>query len=106
MPKLLGRKGLRTYWARAKVAHCQADRCLHPGQPIDYSGQRGPLALDVGHITPVAKQPSRRAWAITETRPEHAACNRTAGTVLGNRLRGVRRSRAKAATSLDTSRAW
>lgn len=109
MPKPLGRKGLRAYWVRAKVAHCQADRCLLPGRPIRYDDPPGPDSLDVGHIVPVAKQPGRRAWAITETRPEHRLCNQTAGTILGNRLRGMRRARAKSSTpsvGLDTSRAW
>lgn len=105
MPKMLGRKGLRSYWTKARVTQCHADRCLLPGRPIRYGGTPGPDSMDVGHITPVVKQPHRKAWAITETRPEHRLCNQTAGTILGNRLRGVRRARVKAA-SLDTSRAW
>lgn len=106
MAKLLGRKGLRAYWSKARVAQCQADRCLHPGRPIDYSGQRGPLALDVGHIVPAYLEPSRKLWAVTETRPEHAACNRKQGARIGGlRVHAKRRAR-RAVASLDTSRAW
>jgi hypothetical protein len=105
MSKLLGRKGLRAYWSKAKVAQCHADRCLYPGRPIDYSGARGPLALDVGHIMPAYLEPHRRLWAVTETRPEHSGCNRAQGSRIARRIaRGKRRARV--VVNLDTSRAW
>lgn len=106
MSTMLGRKGLRTYWVRAKVAQCHADHCLYPGLPIDYSGQRGPLALDVGHIVPAYTQPHRRAWAISETRPEHAACNRKQGARIGGIRVHAKRRTQRAVISLDTSRTW
>lgn len=106
----LGQKGLRAYWQRQRPTVCQADRCLYPGQPIRYGGERTPLHLDVGHKEFRALDPTRTAWWPHETRPEHQGCNRRQGASLGGRIiaqrRGHPRRPARRAPRLDTSRAW
>lgn len=107
-PKLLGRKGLRAHWNQAKIPQCHADRCLHPGVAITYSGPRGPLSLDVGHVVPAYLEPGRTLWAVSETRPEHSACNRAQGSRIAWRRwhAGGRSTRTVTTPTLDTSRAW
>ena len=103
--RMLGEKGLRAHWRKVRRAGCEADRCLHPGQPIDYDGPRGPLSLDVGHIRPQHLEPERRLWLVSETRPEHATCNRSQGArMLNPKIPWPRRK--PAAVRFDTSRAW
>ena len=96
-PKPLGQKGLRAYWQRLRLPDCEADRCLHPGQPIRYDPPRTRLSLDVGHIVPVHLTPHRTRWLPSETRPEHHDCNQRQGAVWGGRITGRRRKLRKAA---------
>lgn len=58
--------------------YCEADSCLLPGVPIQCGGPRTPAHLDVGHRIPRDRDP-RLTWDITDTRPEHARCNRSQG---------------------------
>jgi len=84
-------KALRTQWqayiratnAAGGAVYCQAGVCLLPNIPIRVDGPRTPAHLDVGHITPRILDP-RTTWTMEDTRPEHARCNRTAGTNLAN----------------------
>lgn len=78
---------IKAYWRQQRPEQCQAARCLLPGVPIRYDGERGPDSLDVGHKLGRDVDP-RRVWQVWETRPEHARCNRSAGATYGNRKRG------------------
>jgi hypothetical protein len=77
-------RAIRAYWIGIADPHCHATRCLLPGQPIRYTGRRGPDSLDVGHTTPRARD-TRTTWTIPDTRPEHARCNRAAGAKIRTR---------------------
>jgi 5-methylcytosine-specific restriction endonuclease McrA len=77
-------RAVRAYWVAVATPQCQAPRCLLPGVPIRYTGKRGPDSLDVGHRVPRARD-GRTTWAIADTRPEHARCNRSAGAYIGKR---------------------
>jgi hypothetical protein len=82
---------LATRWGRGEPMHCEADRCLLPGLPIQHGGTRTPAHLDVGHRVPIVLDP-RRTWTIDDTRPEHARCNRSAGVNLGRKLASLRKA--------------
>ena len=110
MPTLrpLGRIALRRYWLNLKPQRCLADHCLHPGYPIQYGGKpHHPLSLDVGHTVPAMLNPTRRAWWPSETRPEHADCNRTQGARWGGLIAARKRTPQRATRPrFDTSRQW
>jgi hypothetical protein len=71
-------KQIRAYWQSIRPEQCEATRCLLPGEPITYTEQRTRTSLDVGHILD-RNGDERTQWTITDTRPEHAHCNRSAG---------------------------
>jgi hypothetical protein len=75
-------KAIKAYWQRTRHPTCEADRCLLPGTPIRYDGERGPDSLDVGHKQ-TRDTDARRIWNIADTRPEHERCNRSAGQAHG-----------------------
>ena len=54
--------------------------------PIQYGGRRTRWHLDVGHILD-RESDHRLTWAIEDTRPEHATCNRAAGADVTNAKR-------------------
>lgn len=92
---------IRAYWLTGEGRHAPCARC---GQPIDRTGPRGPLSLDVGHIVDraVAKD---MGWTraqmntLSNTQPEHARCGRRAGARLGAQRRW-------SMPTNRTSRAW
>lgn len=73
-----GWRAIRAYWQAQALPDCQAPRCLLPGVPIRYTGNRGIDSLDVGHKG-MRDQDTRTTWTVAETRPEHSRCNRSAG---------------------------
>ena len=91
-------------WQRRRPTECEAPKCqrldgraILPGHPL--------WGMDVGHIVSV-RDALRAGWsieeinAVTNSRPEHARCNRHAGAKVGGRVRSRRLS------APITSRAW
>jgi hypothetical protein len=82
---------VNTFWRSRNNLECQAPTCLCPhGRPIVDS--EGPWRLECGHI--VAKHMARQlGWSdaqinhLSNSRPEHSRCNRSAGTTYGNTVR-------------------
>lgn len=109
-PLLKGKdwEATKAYWRRQRVPTCQAPQCKARHVPIDYEGPRGPFSLDVGHIVS-RDQAKTMGWprtlinAITNTRPEHATCSRSAGARDGNRKRSTSPQRMQ---QTKTSRVW
>ena len=87
---------VKAHWRRVRLPQCQATHCKAPHIPIDYGPVRGPWSLDVGHV--VSRVQARAmGWSraqinhVSNTRPEHATCGRTAGAHEGNARRGMGR---------------
>ena len=101
-------KRVQAYWqdkAAHEQLHCEAPICLsRHGTGIETGN--GAWSLDAGHIVGV-HEARAMGWtdleicALSNSRPEHRRCNRTAGAVYGNRVRG-RQPRPNPLTS----RAW
>jgi hypothetical protein len=100
----------RADW-RAAIAYWRGSNapCARCGGRIDRrSKTRGPDSLDVGHV--VSRYEARRlGWtdeqinALSNTRPEHARCNRADGARLGN---ANRREAAGPPRQPLTSESW
>lgn len=73
-------------WNRRRPQVCQSPRCKAPHIPIQYGGHRSPWHLDVGHIADRRTDP-RQTWTLSDTRPEHATCNRAGGAAITNATR-------------------
>jgi len=98
-------------WAAA-VRHWRTQQrrrrlvCARCGDPIAAGRQRGPAALDVGHIIGVSVA-RELGWtigemnAVSNTQPEHQRCNREAGARAGNAARALGRP-----VEPVTTRAW
>lgn len=107
-PLLKGKdwSAIKAHWRRLRLPTCEATHCKARHVPIDYDGPRGPYSLDVGHIVSRA-QAKAMGWprsmtnAITNTRPEHATCGRSAGAREGNTHRA-----RPSAQQTRTSRDW
>lgn len=76
-------RAIRAYYQTQRPTQCEAPICLLPGRPITY-GPRCPTSLDVGHIESRATD-ERTQWLLSDCRPEHARCNRSAGAALRKR---------------------
>ena len=104
---------IRKHWLTIRIPRCQCGVC--GGLPIDYDGpqyliirgrkRQNPNYLIVGHIVS-RYQAKRLGWseaqinALTNTRPERAACSNRSGAQLGQRVQRVQQA---ARAQLDTS---
>jgi hypothetical protein len=89
---------IKRYWQRQARPDCEATHCLLPGVPIRYTGPRGPDSLDVGHRN-LRADDTRTTWTIDDTRPEHARCNRKAGSTAGHARRAAMTAAPRPATA-------
>jgi hypothetical protein len=96
------------YWRALRAQPCA--RCMGAHGPIDYDSPRFVLdehgrkhenvwALDVGHVLG-RDLDHRDTWSVDDTQPEHALCNRQAGS----RYRHAKHGQARALPV--TSRDW
>ena len=84
-------QGVVTTWRGIKPGECLAPRCLAPSGRAIVHGHRL-WGLDIGHIVSVLEA-TRMGWTIEQmntlsnTRPEHRRCNRSAGARKRNAVR-------------------
>ena len=79
------------FWQARQGLECQAPTCLCPHGRLIVDAE-GPWRLECGHI--VAKHMARQlGWSdeqinhLSNSRPEHSRCNRSAGSHYGNAVR-------------------